>query len=97
MSEINIHWKLTAKKNRIQDVARYWFEKSKTTTAQNMHFQGRKKNQPGGVAIMSQGNISLWTSRSKSDSRGMGQWTSQVFHGKANLIDITSCLASNLK
>ena len=59
MSEINIHWKLTARKNTIQDVARYWFEKSKTSMAQNMHFKGRKKNQPGGVALISRGNISL--------------------------------------
>ena len=85
MSEINIHWKLTARKNSIQDVARYWFERSKVSVAQNMHYKGRKKHQPGGVSVISQGHLALRTGKSKNDVRGLGRWSSQLFQGKGNL------------
>ena len=72
VAEINIHWNLTSKQHSIQQVAKNWYENSKTSTAQNMHYRGKKKHQPGGVSIISQGHLALRSGKTKNDSRGLG-------------------------
>ena len=61
MSEINIHWNSRSRQHSIRQVAKNWYENSKTSTAQNMHYKGKTKHQPGRVSIISQGNLSQQT------------------------------------
>lgn len=85
MAEVNTSWKLTSQKNTIKTIARHWFEKSTTSTAQNIHYHSKKRHQPGGVSIISQGHLALRSIQQKHDERKMGRWTSQLFRGKGDI------------
>lgn len=85
MVEINVNWKCVPKSLTMQELARGWFENKKTSTAFNLHDRICKQSQPGGTAIVSQGELALRWMKAEVDPSNMGRWNSQLFWGKQNL------------
>ena len=70
--ELNVNWKLMPKSQSINELARGWFENQKVTTSYNMHDRICKHHQPGGTAIISQGELALRWMGQDSDPSKMG-------------------------
>ena len=85
MSEMNVNWRITAKKNHIKDITRGWFEQQHTSIGYNQQDRSCDKYQPGGTAISSIGEAALRVIRSDQDPKNLGRWISTVYRGKDNI------------
>ena len=63
MVEMNTNWRLTPKKYSINELSRCWFENQRLTTAYNMQDKICRLHQPGGSAMISQGELALRCAR----------------------------------
>ena len=85
MVEMNVNWRLTPKKETLNDLACDWFETQRVTTSYNIHDRICLQHQPGGTAILTQGELANRWMETKNDVRNMGRWTSQLLRGKGGL------------
>ena len=85
LAEMNVNWRVLNKRRTINDRVRGWFENQCVSTAYNHHDRTCNQYQPGGVAIITQGDMSLRKQRTGQDPRLMGRWAWQLFRGKNNI------------
>ena len=85
MSEVNVNWRITAKKNHIKDITRGWFEQQRTSTGYNQHDRSCDKYQPGGTGIISLGEAALRVMQTTQDPKRLGRWVSTLYRGKHNI------------
>ena len=88
MAETNRNWGNIRRPNTLPQIARRWFQTSKTVISYNQHEKRKKKNnahQPGGTAIVSKGEMALRVKSNSYDKKKMGRWASQVFQGKQGI------------
>jgi exonuclease III len=80
--ETNVNWKRVRKKMTIWDKTRGWFENQRVSAAYNSHDRSGKRYQPGGCAIITQGELALRSDKSGQDNRKLGRWTWTTYQGK---------------
>ena len=85
MVEMNVRWSAVPKDQTINELSRGWFETQRVSCAYNLHDKICGKHQPGGAAIVTQGEMALRWIETKYDKHNMGRWVSQLFRGKRNL------------
>ena len=84
MVEINANWKKVSKRNNIWSRTRGWFENQRTIAHHNLHDNKCKYYQPGGTAIIAQGDTALRQLDSGGDKRKLGRWSWYRIRGKNN-------------
>ena len=88
MAETNLNWGKMRRTTTLPQIARRWFQTSKTVVAYNQHEKFKRKSsihQPGGTAIVSKGEMALRVCGNKYDNRRLGRWSSQVYQGKQGI------------
>ena len=78
MSEVNINWKVVAKRNSMGMLAKKWFENSRAITANNTLYNTKNHHQQGGVAIITAGEMALRVKHQNKDGRNLGRWCSTL-------------------
>lgn len=82
MAEVNMNWKIVAKKQSLASLAKEWFEHSRVVTAHNMLVNTKTPHQQGGTAIITSGDMALKVAKSEQDKKYMGRWCSVKIRGK---------------
>ena len=82
ISEVNVNWRVTSKKNSIQDIVRGWFERQHVIVGYNQHDRICDNYLPGGTGIVSQGDLALKVAKSTQDPLSLGRWVSTLYRGK---------------
>ena len=88
MAETNLNWGKMRRPNTLPQVARRWFQTTKTVISYNQHEKKKRKkkfHQPGGTAIISKGEMALRVKQKSYDNKRMGRWASQVIQGKQGI------------
>ncbi len=85
MAETNANWKRISKNNTIWSRTRGWFENQRLSAQHNIHDDKGYKYQPGGTALLTQGDLALRHIASGGDERKLGRWAWQHFRGKNDL------------
>ena len=85
MAETNVDWRKVKKKYTIWDQTKEWFENIRVTASTNQHDTYKKHYQPGGTAIVSQGEVALQIMESGYDTNRMGRWAWSLYRGKNNV------------
>ncbi len=85
MAEVNTNWKLVGKKNTLSSIVTPWFENVRSIAAHNLVTSTKKAYQPGGVAMITTGDIAIRTMKQDFDSRRLGRWCSSLIRGKNNI------------
>ena len=85
MAEINVNWRIIGRINTINSVTRGWFDNQKVNTSYNQRCRTCKEYQPGGTAIIKNGETALKAEKSGQDRRGKGRWSWQLLRGKNNI------------
>lgn len=75
LAEMNVNWRLVSKKNTIDDLTRGWFENQRCVTSYNQYDRSYMAYQPGGTAVITQGEMSLRCIKSGHDDKKMGRWS----------------------
>ena len=86
ISEVNVNWRVTSKKNSIQDIVRGWFERQNVVGGYNQHDRVCENYLPGGTGIITQGDIALQVAKTQQDPRSLGRWVSTVYRGKQKAV-----------
>ena len=86
IAEVNVNWRLVPKQDNLESMCKQWFEHSRVITAHNTLGQTKKRYQPGGVAIIATGELSLRVQHCTFDDRYMGRWCSMPIQGKIGQI-----------
>ena len=84
-AETNCDWRKVSKKYTIWDQTREWFENVQVAASTNQHDTYKKWYQPGGTAIIAQGDCSLQIIETGHDVNRMGRWIWLLFQGKNNV------------
>ena len=82
MAEVNVNWKIVAKKESLRELCNEWFSLSRTCVAHNHIAHTSKPHQQGGVGIITSGELSLHVDRTEGDIKSLGRWCSTLFQGK---------------
>lgn len=82
MAEVNINWKIVAKKESLHNLARSWFRNSRVVTSNNLLNNTKYPHQQGGVGMIVSGDTSLRVTEVSSDKFKLGQWCSSLFRGQ---------------
>ena len=84
ISEVNVNWRITSKKNSINELTRGWFEQQRVAVGYNQKDRSCGNYQPGGVGIITQGEAALRHIKSTQDPKKLGRWISTLYRGKNN-------------
>ena len=82
MAELNLNWNLVRKRQIIQEVAREYFERSRSNVSYNRYYHSNSTSQQGGTGIITNGDLSLRIIKTGEDDHWMGRWSWQLFRGK---------------
>lgn len=85
VAETNADWRKVPKKFTIWDQCREWFENVAITPSNNQHDRQQNPYQPGGTAVISQGDLALQIIDTGYDPHRMGKWSWALFCGKNNV------------
>ena len=85
MAETNVDWRRVSKKYTIWDQTKEWFETVSTSASYNQHDRYKKPYQPGGTAVVTQGDMALRVMNNEQDINKMGRWSSVLYRGKDNI------------
>ena len=96
IAEVNVNWKLVKRVESIESMSKEWFENSRTVTSHNTFTRTKTRYQPGGVALIAAGDLSLKVQKCTKDPRSMGRWCSMPVQGKnGTIIRIMSVYVTN--
>ena len=82
LAEVNVNWSLVPRNDNLYSVTKEWYENTRVVTSHNTLIKTKKRYQPGGVAIISAGDVSLKVQKCTKDERYMGRWCSMPIDGK---------------
>ena len=85
MAETNVDWRKCPKKFTIWDKTKEWFENTSTVASNNQNDRHKTPYQPGGTAIVSQGDMALRQMGRDFDTHRLGRWCSTLYRGKDNI------------
>ena len=86
LAEVNVNWSLVPRTDNLYTKCNEWFEHSRISTSHNTLMRTKKRYQPGGVAIIGSGDLSLQVQKCTKDDRLMGRWCSMPLAGKRGSI-----------
>ena len=87
MAETNLNWSKLRRTQSLQQLARRWYQTSKTVVSYNQHQRkSSSKHQPGGTAVMCKGEMALRAIAPMYDTRRLGRWASQAYQGKNGMV-----------
>ena len=84
MAEVNINWKIVAKKESLNSLAKQWFQNSRVVTSHNAITSTRYHHQQGGVGMIVAGDMALRIKECTRDEYKLGRWTSTLLRGQQN-------------
>ena len=86
IAEVNVNWSKLPRDKTLPHICRRWFQTSKVAFGYNQHEKRRKyRHQPGGTAILTKGEMALRISRTTTEGKRLGRWTSTVIQGKQGI------------
>ena len=85
MAETNVDWRKLPKKKTIWETTKSWFENVTTVASTNQHDKHDTPYQPGGTAVITQGDMALRVMGRSFDTDRMGRWCSVLYRGKENI------------
>lgn len=96
IAEVNVNWKLVKRNDSLESLTKEWFENSRVVTAHNTFTRTKTRYQPGGVAMIAAGDLSLKVQKCTKDSRSMGRWCSMPLQGKnGTIVRVMSVYVTN--
>ena len=85
MAETNVDWRRVSKRFTIWEQTKEWFETVSTTASYNQHDRYKKPYQPGGTAVVTQGDMAIQIMNTAQDPNKLGRWSSALYRGKDNI------------
>ena len=85
MAETNTDWRRVKKTKTIWEQTKSWFENVAVVVSHNQHDRPSTPYQPGGTAILHQGDVSLSIMEVGYDPKRLGRWTWSLIRGKNNV------------
>ena len=83
LAETNTHWKHTATKNKLLQVTKQFWKRSKIQTSETIT-QWTSINKPGGTMMLSSPKLTSRVISSGEDEEGYGRWSYTTYGGKNN-------------
>ena len=85
MAETNTDWRRVQKSKTIWEQTKGWFKNTTVVASTNQHDRPSTPYQPGGTAILHQGDLALSIINVGYDTRRLARWTWSLIRGKNNV------------